>query len=135
MVCFAETQTLERESEPGFLSDSALVVREATPEYGAGEARSSAAGRVSGADPAPGSTGDAAAEASSSSAPSSPVPDPFDDAEALEELEEEITTLAAHIHAATHRLLVLIADFDRREGWKLGGHPRPLRRTSAPGPG
>jgi hypothetical protein len=50
------------------------------------------------------------------------LPDPFDDADALEELEEEITTLAAHIHAATHRLLVLIADFDRRRGWELGGH-------------
>jgi hypothetical protein len=50
------------------------------------------------------------------------VPDPFDDADALEELEERITTLAAHIHAATHRLLTLIADFDRRRGWELGGH-------------
>ena len=55
-------------------------------------------------------------------APEAPVPDPFDDAEALEELEEQITTLAAHIHAATHRLLTLIADFDRRHGWELGGH-------------
>ena len=51
-----------------------------------------------------------------------PVPDPADDVDALEELEEEITTLAAHIHAATHRLLILIADFDRRRGWELGGH-------------
>jgi hypothetical protein len=51
-----------------------------------------------------------------------PVPDPFDDADRLEDLGEEIATLAAHIHAATHRLLVLLADFDRREGWKLGGH-------------
>ena len=51
-----------------------------------------------------------------------PVPDPFDDADALEELEEEIATLAAHIHAATHRLLTLIAEFDRRRGWELGGH-------------
>jgi hypothetical protein len=50
------------------------------------------------------------------------VPDPFDDVDALEELEEEITTLAAHIHAATHRLLTLIAEFDRRRGWELGGH-------------
>jgi hypothetical protein len=50
------------------------------------------------------------------------IPDPFEDAEALEELEEEITTLAAHIHAATHRLLSLIAEFDRRRGWELGGH-------------
>jgi hypothetical protein len=47
---------------------------------------------------------------------------PFADADALEELEEEITTLAAHIHAATHRLLTLIAEFDRRRGWELGGH-------------
>jgi len=51
-----------------------------------------------------------------------PMPDPFDDADALEELEEQITTLAAHIHAATHRLLTLLADFDRRRGWELGGH-------------
>jgi len=50
------------------------------------------------------------------------IPDPFDDADALEELEEEIATLAAHIHAATHRLLTLVAEFDRRRGWELGGH-------------
>jgi hypothetical protein len=53
---------------------------------------------------------------------SAPVPDPFDDVEALGKLEQEITTLAAHIHAATHRLLTLLADFDRRRGWELGGH-------------
>ena len=52
----------------------------------------------------------------------SPTPDPFDDADALEALEDEIAVLAAHIHAATHRLLTLIADFDRRRGWELGGH-------------
>jgi hypothetical protein len=49
-------------------------------------------------------------------------PDPFTDADALDDLADEITTLAAHIHAATHRLLVLLADFDRRRGWELGGH-------------
>ena len=53
--------------------------------------------------------------------PGTPL-DPFDDADALEELEDEIAVLAAHIHAATHRLLTLIADFDRRRGWELGGH-------------
>jgi len=58
----------------------------------------------------------------SSPADDGPVLDPFDDADAQEELEEEITTLAAHIHAATHRLLTLIADFDHRRGWELGGH-------------
>jgi len=51
-----------------------------------------------------------------------PIPDPFDDADALEALEDQIATLAAHIHAATHRLLTLIAEFDRRRGWELGGH-------------
>jgi hypothetical protein len=50
------------------------------------------------------------------------APDPFTDAESLEALEDEIATLAAHIHAATHRLLVLIRAFDRRRGWELGGH-------------
>ena len=35
------------------------------------------------------------------SAPSSPVPDPFDDADALEELGDQIATLAAHISSVT----------------------------------
>lgn len=51
-----------------------------------------------------------------------PAPDPFNDADALEEIAEEIALLAAHIHAATHRLLNLVAEFDRRRGWELGGH-------------
>ncbi len=69
-----------------------------------------------------GEAADAPVVAADPPASDAPVPDPFDDAEALEELEDEITTLAAHIHAATHRLLILIADFDHRRGWKLGGH-------------
>jgi hypothetical protein len=35
----------------------------------------------------------------------------------VERLEEEIGELAAHIHAATCRWLLLVAEFDRREGW------------------
>jgi len=35
----------------------------------------------------------------------------------LDEIESEITELAAHIHAATFRLLELIREFDEREGW------------------
>ncbi len=57
----------------------------------------------------------------SSSAPG-PVPDPFTDADALDELEEEIVILAAHLHAGEHRMLVLVAEYDRRRGWELGGH-------------
>lgn len=43
-------------------------------------------------------------------------------ADTLGELEHEIVTLAAHIAAADHRLLVKVADFDRRQGWRLGGY-------------
>jgi hypothetical protein len=35
----------------------------------------------------------------------------------LELLEREISELAAHIHAATCRWLVLVGEYDRREGW------------------
>jgi hypothetical protein len=35
----------------------------------------------------------------------------------LEQVERELTELAAHIHAATARFLILIAEFDRRRGW------------------
>lgn len=35
----------------------------------------------------------------------------------LHRIESEITELAAHIHAATFRLLELIREFDEREGW------------------
>ncbi len=51
-----------------------------------------------------------------------PAPDPFEDVDALEELEEEIVILAAHLHAGDHRLLTRVAEFDRRRGWELGGH-------------
>ncbi|MBT8461697.1 MAG: 13E12 repeat family protein, partial [Gemmatimonadetes bacterium] len=44
------------------------------------------------------------------------------DVEALEALEEEITIMAAHLHAGDHRLLTLVAEFDRLRGWELGGH-------------
>jgi len=34
-----------------------------------------------------------------------------------QELENNLTELAAHINAATYRFLLLIAEFDRREAW------------------
>lgn len=43
-------------------------------------------------------------------------------ADQLQDLGDEIVVLAAHISAATHRMLVMIAEFDEREGWKTGGH-------------
>lgn len=41
--------------------------------------------------------------------------------ESLDHLEAEIRTLSASIHAATCRLLLLIAEFDAREGWSGWG--------------
>jgi hypothetical protein len=35
----------------------------------------------------------------------------------IEQLEAEITTLGAHLNAGTYRFLVLIGEFDQREGW------------------
>lgn len=58
------------------------------------------------------------------SAPGTPD-DPWDKgiASALSnrELAAQITELSAHLNASNHRLLVLIAEFDRRGGWSDGG--------------
>jgi hypothetical protein len=44
------------------------------------------------------------------------------DTDRIEALEEEIVFLAAHIHAAEHRFLTLVAEYDRLRGWEVGGH-------------
>jgi len=63
-------------------------------------------------------------------------PDPL--AENVEALGDEIARLSAHLHAATYRLLVLIRDFDDREGWAIGfrscAHWLSWRTGIAPGP-
>ncbi|HVL57008.1 MAG TPA: DUF222 domain-containing protein [Burkholderiaceae bacterium] len=41
----------------------------------------------------------------------------------IAELEAQITELAGHLNAASYRWLVLIAEFDRREGWADGSTP------------
>ena len=50
--------------------------------------------------------------------------EPFSDeeVEALEALAEKIGERAAHLHAGEQEMLEWIAEFDRREGWKLHGH-------------
>ena len=53
-----------------------------------------------------------------------PTPDGLPDLDRnhrLAHLGEEITQLAAHIHAATFLLLEMIREFDEQEGWNLGG--------------
>jgi hypothetical protein len=44
-----------------------------------------------------------------------------DETSELERLGDEIAELAAHIHAATYRLLVSLREFDERGGWWCGG--------------
>ncbi len=46
---------------------------------------------------------------------------PPSERDALERIGDEIATIAAHITAATYRLLVLLAEFDQRDGWGSGG--------------
>jgi hypothetical protein len=46
-----------------------------------------------------------------------PDPAPAAGGRPLAELESEICTLAGHLAAATCRFLVLLAEFDAREGW------------------
>lgn len=50
-----------------------------------------------------------------------PAPSRQPDARELATLEDEITELAAHINAATYRLLTLIREFDERHGWSGAG--------------
>lgn len=62
----------------------------------------------------------------------------LDEAANTEELGDEIARLAAHIHAATYQLLVLIRKFDEAEGWTGGfrscAHWLAWRTGIAPGP-
>jgi hypothetical protein len=44
-----------------------------------------------------------------------------DVSDVVEDLGDQIAILAAHVHAATHRLLTLIAKFDRLQGWERAG--------------
>ena len=50
-----------------------------------------------------------------------PASAPQPPARDLAVLEDEITELAAHLNAATYRLLTLIAEFDQRAGWSGAG--------------
>jgi hypothetical protein len=49
-------------------------------------------------------------------------PHPDTHLDTLLEMEDEIRSLSVQIHVATHRLLVVLAEFDRRRGWEVGGH-------------
>ena len=63
-------------------------------------------------------SGGASATADAISAPA--PPEPSNDDDELFQLGERIAELAARINAAESRMMMLIADFDRRGGWKDG---------------
>ena len=78
---------------------------------------------------------DAAAEtttAGSAGAALVPAPAPTAFLNDTESLGDEIARLAAHLHAATYQLLVLIREFDEREGWGVGFSPVPTGSPGAP---
>lgn len=53
--------------------------------------------------------------------PANSTPAPQPPTRDLATLEDEITELAAHLNAATYRLLTLIREFDERHGWSGAG--------------
>ena len=54
--------------------------------------------------------------------PAPPGPEPSEDDDELRKLGERIAELAARINSAEARMMTLIAEFDRRGGWKDGGY-------------
>jgi hypothetical protein len=44
-------------------------------------------------------------------------PQVLDITRSIPELEAQITRLAGHLNSGNHQFLMLIAEFDRREGW------------------
>ena len=79
-------------------------------------------GSTSGSGPVRARSGPARGRSEFRPGPSGEAPDARALEDAVEDLGDEIATLAARIHAATHRFLELIARFDRLGGWQPGGH-------------
>ncbi len=108
----ARRSAAPRSEAPVFERVRATMLRpEAEPARGKGDRGARGAGSGPGAGPS----------AALAPAPC-PYPDPFDDPDTIEALEERILVLATHIEVAGHRLLEMVAEFDRRRGWELGGH-------------
>ncbi|TVP46310.1 MAG: DUF222 domain-containing protein, partial [Gemmatimonadales bacterium] len=103
------------------------MARRARPSEDAEEARRVAEAREeerslgAGAKPDAGFDPDAGSAPVPSSQPPS-HPDPFSDPEPLRALEDRILEISAHVELAGHQQLQLLAEFDARRGWELGGH-------------
>ncbi|CAN5713034.1 hypothetical protein BH23GEM11_BH23GEM11_13170 [soil metagenome] len=84
------------------------------------EERSAGAGREPDVGPEP----DArfARDLSSPASPAPSYPDQFADPGPSRDLEDRILVIAAHMELAGHQQLQLLAEFDARRGWELGGH-------------
>jgi len=91
------------------------MVRRARPSEDAEEARRVEEAREEARSP------DAGCEPAPTPQPPS-YPDPFTDPEPLRELEDRILEISAHVELAGHQQLQLLAEFDARRGWELGGH-------------
>jgi len=101
---------MARRARPSEDAEEARRVAEAREEERRSRPDGSAAD--AGATPAPGSRN-----------PDTPShPDPFSDPEPLRALEDRILEISAHVELAGHQQLQLLAEFDARRGWELGGH-------------
>ena len=107
------------EEEDGWTS---LVVRERTNKSASGESTDPAEspGDSTSSDPTPAADSTPSTPEVSLDDLSDLVDRPEDDA--IDELGDRIIKLSAHMSAAEHRLLLMIGEFDRREGWKPAGH-------------
>ena len=76
-------------------------------------------------DPDGGRTSDAAGDTDAGSTPDAGTPGTSGPPpqRSLAELKAQITKLAGHLNAGSYRWLVLIAEFDQREGWADGSTP------------
>ena len=124
LVVRERTNGSDAESDSGESGDAA--------ESPAGESETAASHSAESTKPeSPGSAGSPAHSTSDTDA-TPPIPEislddlsdlmdmPEDDA--IDELGDRIIKLSAHMSAAEHRLLLMIGEFDRREGWKPAGH-------------
>jgi len=95
--------------------------RMARPSEDAEEARRVAEAREEERSPDAGCAPEAGSAPAPAPEPPS-YPDPFTDPEPLRELEDRILEISAHVELAGHQQLQLLAEFDARRGWELGGH-------------
>jgi len=102
-------------------ADEAAADEAAADEAAAGPAAERVSAATSSAGPIRVSAATAAEPADRAAPADRAEPDDPNELDRLSDLGDEILRMAAHLHAGTHRLLVMLADFDASKGWKASG--------------